>query len=110
MDIQTFILVCLELIGIVLALVGVILGTIKGKHAIRLTGGGIIETTVTYLLVAAYLYLISFAIRFWGSLLEEAWISAIGSIVMFGMGICFFMIFWRLGEHMKHLEELTEGE
>jgi len=110
MDIQTFILICLEIIGIVLALIGVIVGTIKGRHAIKLTGGGIIETSTTYLLIAAYLYLISFALRFWVSLIGETWIRVMGSIVMFGMGICFFMMFWRLGEYMKHLEELTEGE
>jgi cytochrome c biogenesis protein CcdA len=61
------------------------------------------------LLIAAYLYLLGYAIGFIGHLVEDQWINAIGSIVLFGTGICFFQIFWHLGEHMKRLEEMAEG-
>ena len=108
MDIQQILFALMELVGVGLAIIGVIMGTIKGRHALKLTGGGIIEHTVTYLLIAAYLYLIQYGVRFVGHMLEEQWIESIGTIVLFGTGICFFMLFKKIGEHMKQLEALAE--
>ncbi len=107
-DIQTVFFAFLQLIGVGLAVFGIIIGSILGRHAIKLTGGGLVEVTVTYLLIAAYLYLLQYTLRFIGYLLSDNWINILGSIVLFGTGICFFQIFWHLGEHMKRLETLAE--
>ena len=106
MEIPTLILSILELLGIACALLAVIMGVTKGRKAVKFTGGGIVEVTVTYLLVASILYLSSYGMRFVGSLIE-AWVfNAAGAIIAFGMGFCFFMIFRKLVDHLEKLKTL----
>jgi hypothetical protein len=107
MDISTTVLSVFELLGIFCALVAVIMGLTKGKQAIRLTGGGLVEVTVTYLLIASVLYLASYGMRFIGAV-GDAWIfNAAGAVIAFGEGFCFFMIFKKVVEHLEALNKFS---
>jgi hypothetical protein len=108
MDIVAIILSILELLGIICALIAVLMGLTKGRQALKLTGGGIVEVTVTYLLIASVLYLLSFGMRFVGSLIDIWAFNAAGAIIAFGMGFCFFMIFKKVIEHLEQLRKFTD--
>lgn len=96
-----------EIIGVVLGLIGLYIGLTKGWNTIKLTGGGVVGVTVKYLLIATALFLVGFSFRAFSFLAEFEFASIIGSIVMFGMGVCFFIIFWELAKHMDKLKSFT---
>ena len=83
----------------------VIIGLTKGRKALKLTGGGIVEVTVRYVLIASILYLTSYGLRFIGSVGDSWWVNAAGAIIAFGMGFCFLMIFKKITEHLEKLKE-----
>ena len=95
------------MIGVVLGLIALYLGLTKGRAAIKLTGGGVVGVTATYLLLATGLFIIGFSFRAFSFLAEMEFASAIGSIIMFGTGLCFFKIFWELSKHMDQLKSFT---
>lgn len=108
MNLQVLVLSLLELIGVLCALLAVIMGLTKGREAIKLSGGGMVETTVTYLLIASVLYLASYGMRFVGNLLADAWMfNAGGAIIAFGLGYCFFKIFKKVIEHLEELKKFS---
>ena len=96
----------LELLGVISALLAVIMGLTKGRRALKITGGGIVEVTITYLLIASILYLTSYGLRFIGSAGESWLFSAAGAIIAFGMGFCFLMIFQKIIDHLENLQKL----
>jgi len=51
MDIPDLVLSVLELLGVLCALLAVIMGLTKGRRALKLTGGGIVEVGYLMLLV-----------------------------------------------------------
>ncbi len=102
-----YIYALLELIGVMLAVYGFSLGIIKGWKAVKVTGGGVIEVTVTYLLLATGLYLLAFLLRFIGEMIGDVALKTISAVIMFGEGVCFFVIFWVLGKHIENLEKLA---
>ncbi len=108
MDITTIIISILELLGVVCALIAVIMGLTKGRQALKLTGGGMVEVTVTYLLIASVLYLLSFGLRFIGSIVGSWIFQAAGAIIAFFMGFCFFMIFQKIIKHLEQLKKFTD--
>lgn len=107
MDITTIVLSVLELLGVFCAIFAVAMGLTKGREALRLTGGGIVEVTVTYLLIASILYLFSYGLRFIGALGDSWLFNAAGAIIAFGMGFCFFMIFKKVIEHLEQLKKYS---
>lgn len=107
MYIPTLVISILELLGIICAAFAVFMGLTKGREALKLTGGGMVEVTVTYLLIASILYLFSYGLRFVGSL-GDAWIfNAAGAIMAFGMGFCFFMIFKKVIDYLEQLKKYS---
>lgn len=106
MDVPTLVLSVLELLGVICALLAVIMGLTKGRKALKLTGGGIVEVTVTYLLIASILYLVSYGLRFIGSAGNSWFFNAAGAIIAFGMGFCFLIIFQKIINHLEHLKKL----
>jgi hypothetical protein len=107
MDMISIILSVLELFGVFCALFAVFMGLTKGREALKLTGGGMVEVTVTYLLIASVLYLFSYGLRFIGAV-GDSWIfNAAGAITAFGLGFCFFMIFKKVVEHLEHLKKFS---
>lgn len=107
MEIQTLVLSILELLGVFCAIFAVFMGLTKGKEALKLTGGGMVEVTVTYLLIASVLYLVSFGLRFIGAIGEFWLFNAAGAIIAFGMGFCFFMIFKKVIDHLEQLKKFS---
>jgi hypothetical protein len=105
MDIPSLVLSVLELLGVICALLAVIMGLTKGRKALKLTGGGIVEVTVTYVLIASILYLASYGLRFIGSVGDSWFFNAAGAVIAFGMGFCFLMIFEKIIEHLEHLKK-----
>lgn len=97
----------LETVGVILGLIGLYVGITKGWKLIQFTGGGVVGVTVKYLLLATALFVIGFSFRAFSFLAEMEFASAIGSIIMFGEGICFFIIFWELARHMDQLKSFT---
>jgi hypothetical protein len=97
----------LEVIGVILGFIGLYVGFTKGWETIKLTGGGVVGVTVKYLLLATALFLIGFSFRAFSFLAEMEIATAIGSIIMFGEGVCFFIIFWELSKHMDRLKSFT---
>ncbi len=107
MDMPSIVISILELLGVVCALFAVFMGVTKGREALKLTGGGMVEVTVTYLLIASVLYLASFGLRFIGSV-GDAWLfNAAGAVIAFGMGFCFFMIFKKVIDHLERLKKFS---
>jgi hypothetical protein len=106
MDIPLLVLSILELLGVICALLAVIMGLTKGRKALKLTGGGIVEVTVTYLLIASILYLVSFGLRFIGWLGNSWLFNAAGAVIAFGMGFCFLIIFTKIINYLEDLKEL----
>ena len=106
MDVPTLVLSVLELLGVICALLAVVMGFTKGRKALKLTGGGIVEVTVTYLLIASILYLVSYGLRFIGSAGNSWFFNAAGAIIAFGMGFCFLIIFQKIIDHLEHLKKL----
>ena len=98
MDIPSLVLSILELLGVVCALLAVIMGFTKGREALKLTGGGIVEVTITYL--------VSYSLRFIGSVGDSWLFNAAGAIIAFGMGFCFLIIFTKITDHLEHLKKL----
>ncbi len=105
MEIPTLVLSILEFLGIICALLAVIMGLTKGRRALKLTGGGMVEVTVTFLLIASILYLASYGLRFIGSLGESWFFNAAGAIIAFGEGFCFLIIFHKIIEHLEKLKK-----
>ena len=97
----------MELIGVMLGGVGLYFGLTKGWQTIKSTGGGIVGTTVKYLLLATILFLIGFSFRAFSFLADMEFASAIGSIIMFGEGVCFFIIFLELAKYMDQIKSFT---
>ena len=106
MEIPSLVLSILELLGVFCAILAVTMGLTKGRKAVKLTGGGLIEVTVTYLLIASFLYLASYGLRFIGSVGDSWYFNAVGAIVAFGEGFCFLMIFQKIIEHLEQLKKL----
>jgi hypothetical protein len=107
MDIPTLVLSILELLRVCCALIAVFMGLTKGRKALKLTGGGMVEVTVTYLLIASSLYLISYGMRFIGVLGDSFFFNAAGAIMAFGMGFCFFMIFKKVVDYLEQLKKYS---
>ncbi len=107
MDISNLVLSVLELLGIFCALVAVNMGLTKGRQAIKLTGGGLVEVTVTYLLIASILYLASYGMRFIGAIGDSWMFNAAGAVIAFGEGFCFFMIFKKVIDHLETLKKFS---
>lgn len=107
MEIPTLVLSILELLGVFCALFAVIMGLTKGREALKLTGGGMVEVTVTYLLIASILYLVSYGMRFIGAVGDSWLFNAAGAIIAFGMGFCFFMIFKRVVDYLEQLKKFS---
>lgn len=107
MDIPSLALSILEFLGIICALFAVIMGLTKGREALKLTGGGMVEVTVTFLLIASLLYLASYGLRFIGSLGDSWLFNAAGAVIAFGEGFCFFMIFKKVIEHLEELKKFA---
>jgi hypothetical protein len=106
-DLSIIVLSILELLGVICALFAIMMGLTKGREALKLTGGGMVEVTVTYLLIACGLYLASYGLRFIGAV-GESWIfNAAGAIIAFGMGFCFFMIFKKVIDHLEQLKKFS---
>jgi hypothetical protein len=106
MEIPNLTLSILELLGVICAFIAVIMGLTKGRKAIKLTGGGMVEVTVTYLLIASFLYLASFMLRFIGNI-SDSWIfNAAGAVIAFGLGFCFLLIFTKIIGHLEQIKEL----
>lgn len=106
-DLSTIVLSTLEMLGVICALFAILMGLTKGREALRLTGGGVVEVTVTYLLIASGLYLASYGMRFIG-VVGNSWIfNAAGAIIAFGMGFCFFMIFKKVIDHLEQLKKYS---
>jgi hypothetical protein len=97
----------LELIGVILGLIGLYYGITKGMPALKSTGGGIVGTTVKYLLLATILFLIGFSFRAFSFLADMELATAVGSVIMFGEGVCFFIIFMELSKYMDQLKSFT---
>lgn len=97
----------LETIGVILGLIGLYFGLTKGWKTIKATGGGVVGVTVKYLILATALFLIGFAFNAFSFLADMEFASAIGSIIMFGEGLCFFVIFWELAKYMDKLKNFT---
>ena len=97
----------LELIGVFLGGIGLYYGITKGWETIKTTGGGIVGTTVKYLLIATILFLIGFWFRAISFFAEMEIATAFGSIIMFGEGVCFFIIFKELANYMDQLKSFT---
>ena len=93
-----------EVIGVIMGLIGLFIGMTKGRQALKLTGGGVVAITVKYLLIATVLFVTGFAFKAFGFLADFEFAAVIGSIIMFGEGICFFIIFWELAKHMEQLK------
>ena len=106
MDIPSLVLSIFELLGVICALTAVIMGLTKGRRALKLTGGGMVEVTVTYVLIASILYLASYGLRFIGSLADSWFFNAAGAVIAFGMGFCFLMIFEKIIAHLEKLQKL----
>lgn len=107
MDIPTLVISILELLGVFCALFAVLMGMTKGRKALKLSGGGIVEVTVTYVLIASILYLTSYGLRFAGSI-GDVWVfTAAGAIIAFGEGFCFFMIFKKAVEFLDQLKRYS---
>jgi hypothetical protein len=107
MEITNIIISVLELFGVFCALFAVAMALTKGREALKLTGGGMVEVTVTYLLIASVLYLVSYGLRFIGAI-GNSWIfNAAGAIIAFGLGFCFFMIFSKVIEHLEQLKQYS---
>jgi hypothetical protein len=106
MELPNLTLSILELLGMICAFLVVIMGLTKGRKAIKLTGGGIVEVTVTYLMIASFLYLGSFSLRFIGNVSDSWLFNAAGAIIAFGLGFCFLIIFTKIIEHLEQLKEL----
>ena len=107
MDLSTMAISVLEFLGVICALIAVFMGLTKGREALRLTGGGMVEVTVTYLLIASVLYLASYGLRFIGNVGESWLFIAAGAIIAFGEGFCFFMIFQKVVGHLEHLKRFS---
>ena len=107
MDIATLVLSILELLGVFCAIFAVFMGLTKGRIALKLTGGGMVEVTVTYLLIASVLYLLSYGLRFIGALGDSFFFNAAGAIIAFGLGFCFFMIFQKVIGHLERLKSFS---
>ena len=107
MALEMLILSIFELIGVICALLAVVMGVTKGRQAIMLTGGGLVEVTVTYLLMASVFYLAGFGMRFVGALADSMILQAVGAVLFFGMGFCFFMIFKKVIEHLEQLRQFS---
>jgi hypothetical protein len=97
----------LELVGVALGLVGLYVGVTKGRDAIKFTGGGVVGITVKYLLIATALFIIGFSFKAFSFLADMEFASVIGSVIMFGEGVCFFLIFKELAHHMEQLKSFT---
>ena len=106
MEIPNLVLSILELLGVLCALLAVIMGLTKGRKALKLTGGGLVEVTVTYLLIASFLYLASYGLRFIGNVGDSWMFNAAGAIIAFGEGFCFLIIFQKIIEHLEQLKKL----
>ncbi|UCE36674.1 MAG: hypothetical protein JSW00_14320 [Thermoplasmata archaeon] len=107
MDIPMVVISILELLGVFCALFAVMMGLTKGREALKLTGGGMVEVTVTYLLIASVLYLVSYGLRFIGAIGDSWLFNAAGAIIAFGLGFCFFMIFKKVIEHLEQLKKFS---
>jgi hypothetical protein len=92
--------------GVICALIAVIMGLTKGREALKLTGGGMVEVTVTYLLIASFFYLASFGLRFVGNIGNNWFFEAAGAIVAFGLGFCILIIFHKIIEHLEQLKKM----
>jgi len=97
----------LELIGVILGLIGLYIGLTKGLNLIKSSGGGMVGTTVKYILLATILFVIGFSFRAFSFLANMEFATAIGSIIMFGEGVCFFIIFMELSKYMESLKNFT---
>jgi hypothetical protein len=106
MDIPSLVLSILELLGVLCAVLAVLMGVTKGRKALKLTGGGIVEVTITYLLLASVLYLASYGLRFIGSAIDSWMFNAAGAIIAFGMGFCFLIIFQKIIDHLEQLKKM----
>jgi hypothetical protein len=106
MELPSLVLSVLELLGVICALLAVIMGLTKGRRALKLSGGGIVEVTITYLLIASILYLASYGLRFIGSTGVSWLFNAAGAVIAFGMGFCFLMIFQKITDHLENLKKL----
>lgn len=93
-----------QIIGVCFGFVGLFIGLTKGRHASKMTGGGIVAITVKYLLIATAFFLIGFLFNAVSFLAEAELAAIIGAIVMFGEGLCFFVIFWELSKYMDKLK------
>jgi hypothetical protein len=108
MDAVTVVISILELAGVFCALFAVIVGFTKGRWALKISGGGMVEVTITYILIASIFYLMSYGLRFIGAI-SDAWIfNAAGAIIAFGQGFCFFMIFKVTLGHLEVLKAFSE--
>lgn len=108
MDITTVVISILELAGVFCALFAVMVGLTKGRMALKLTGGGMVEATVTYIMIASILYLLSYGLRFTGSVFDTWSFNAAGAIIAFGQGFCFFMVFMKIAGHLEVLKKFSE--
>lgn len=97
----------IEIIGVILGCIGIYIGLTKGRHVVQMTGGGVVAVTVKYLLIATELYLIGFIIKALNAFFDIEVVEFISSIVMLGLGICFFILFWELADHMEKFKEYT---
>ncbi len=104
MDAAEVVLGFLKLAGIVLAAAGVILALTKGRKALSFTGGGIIGKVMLYTMVATIIYLIAFILDatsvVWGDFFD-----ALKTIVLFGLGVCFFAVLWEIIEHLEDFKK-----
>lgn len=107
MDIPSIVLSILELLGVICAIFAVMMGLTKGRKALKLSGGGVIEVTVTYVLTASILYLTSYSMRFIGAIGDVWFFTAIGAVIAFGEGLCFFMIFKKAVEFLDQLKRYS---
>ncbi|UCH88018.1 MAG: hypothetical protein JSV49_07030 [Thermoplasmata archaeon] len=106
MDVPSLTLTILEFLGVICALIVIFMGLTKGRKALKLTGGGIIEVTITFLLIASFLYLASFGLRFIGNVNDAWYFNAAGAAIAFGEGLCFLIIFQKTIENLEKLKTL----
>ena len=101
------VLTFLKLSGVVLASAGVFLALTKGREALKFTGGGIIGKVMKYITAATIIYLVAFIIDATAVFEDSGLSEAISTIILFGLGVCFFAILWEIIEHLEEFKKFT---
>lgn len=104
MDAVDAVLTFLKLSGVVLAGAGVFLALTKGRKALSFTGGGVIGKVTRYIMAASIIYLCFFIVDAASDYLGSG-VEALSTIILFGLGVCFFAVLWEIIEHLEEFKK-----